>query len=347
MTPTRPAKSTVTARDVAREAGVSTGTVSRVINAHPAVTEDVRRKVLSAVERLGWQPNAVARSMRTARTRTIGCVFSDFRNPLYANIMQGAEEALAADNYTLMVASSGGSAAREASLIGLFASRRTDGLILSISDERDPRIVEAIRAARLPTVLIEREIDVDAYSVGTDHRGGIRKAVEYLFSLRHERIALLTGGQSTRAGLERLAGFIEAHKRAGKAVDPAMLRLESLSSDYAFSETQSLMEMKAPPTAILAGGNLMLAGVLRAAHILNLRLPQDLSVVCSGDTELAELATPSVTAIRWDLGAVGHRAASLLLSNFAGATIALGTRIELPNEIVLRGSCCPPFKANF
>src|SRR4051794_5094840 len=95
-------RSAVTARDVARAAGVSTGTVSRVVNAHPSVADDVRKKVAAAIERLGWQPNVVARSMRTASTRTIGCIFSDFRNPLYASVMQGAEEALAAENYTLM-----------------------------------------------------------------------------------------------------------------------------------------------------------------------------------------------------------------------------------------------------
>lgn len=338
----RPAKATVTARDVARAAGVSTGTVSRVINAHPAVAEGVRRKVLEAIERLDWQPNAVARSMRTASTRMIGCVFSDFRNPLYANIIQGAEEALAADNYALMVASSSGSASREASLIRLFASRRTDGLILSVSDEQSKEIVAAIRAANLPTVFVERELEVDAYSVGTDHRGGIRKAVDYLMSLGHERVALLTGGQKTRAGRERLAGFLDAYKAAGRSVHPEMLRLESLSSDYAFRETQGLMGLKAKPTAIIAGGNLMLAGVLQAAKVLNLTLPRDLSIICSGDMELAQLATPSVTAIRWDLGAVGREAANLLLSHFSGVEIASGTRIEVPNEIVLRDSCCPP-----
>lgn len=335
-------KANVTARDVARAAGVSTGTVSRVVNLHPAVAGDVRKKVLAAIDRLGWQPNAVARSMRTASTRTVGCVFSDFRNPLYANIIQGAEEALALENYTLMVASSGGSATREAALIRLFAGRKTDGLILSVSNEESQELIEAIRAAQLPTVLIERELKVNAYSIGTDHRGGIRKAVEYLFSLGHERIALLTGGKKTRAGRERVGGFVDAYRAAHKVLPSDMLRIESLSSEYAFRETQSLMEMTQPPTAVIAGGNLMLAGVLRAAHMRGLVLPRDLSVICSGDTELAELATPPVTAIRWDLAAVGRGAADLLLGRFRGATISDGTRIELPYEIILRQSCFRP-----
>lgn len=191
---------TTTARDVAKAAGVSTGTVSRVINAHPAVAKDVRQKVLSVIESLGWQPNAVARSMRTASTRTIGCIFADVRNPLYANIIQGAEQAFAESGYTLMVASSGGNSTREAKLIQLFASRRADGLILSNADEEDANIAAAITASGLPTVLVERNLPIEAYSVGTDHRGGMRRAVEYLFSLGHVRIALITGGRADAGG---------------------------------------------------------------------------------------------------------------------------------------------------
>jgi LacI family transcriptional regulator len=331
--------SAITAHDVAKAAGVSTGTVSRVINAHPAVAKDVRQKVLTAIQALGWQPNAVARSMRTASTRTIGCIFSDVRNPLYANIIQGAEQAFAECGYTLMVASSGGDSAREAKLIQLFASRRADGLILSNADEEDPDIAAAIKASGLPTVLVERDLPIEAYSVGTDHRSGMRRAVEYLFSLGHERIALITGGQRTRAGRERVGGYVDAYKQAGKVPQSGMLRLESLSSEYALSETQALLAMKSPPTAIIAGGNLMLAGVLRATQMGGVEIPSDLSIICSGDTDLAELATPPVTAIRWDLGAVGRESAKLLINRLSGALPPHFVRIEIPYEIVLRKSC--------
>jgi LacI family transcriptional regulator len=126
---------------------------------------------------------------------------------------------------------------------------------------------------------------------------------------------------------------------------PEMLRLESLSSEYAFSETQALLSMENPPTAIIAGGNLMLAGVLRATHMLNVKIPRGLSIICSGDTELAELATPPVTAVRWDLGAVGREAVKLLIGRLEGALVPPRTRIEVPNEIVLRKSCASPRRA--
>jgi len=334
----------VTAEDVAQLAGVSTGTVSRVVNRHPAVTAEVRQKVIVAMEQLGWQPNVIARSMRTATTRTIGCVFSNIRNPLYATIIQGAEEALARENYTLMVASSGESSAREAELIHLFAARRTDGLILSISDETNRTLIEAVKGAGLPTVMIERDLPLETFSVGTDHRRSMFAAVDYLISLGHRRIALVTGGEKTRAGRERIGGFVDAHNAAKLKLDPTLLRPKSLSSDYAFHETQLLMRLPDAPTAIIAGGNLMLAGVLRAAQMLKIAIPQDLSVISSGDTELAELATPPITAIRWDLTGVGRQAARLLVDHLNGLQKENSGRIELPSELVLRKSCASPGK---
>jgi LacI family transcriptional regulator len=337
-----PPRLRVTAEDVAQLAGVSTGTVSRVVNGHPAVTEEVRQRVTAAMGKLGWQPNVIARSMRTSTTRTIGCIFSNIRNPLYAAIIQGAEEAFARENYTLMVASSGESSEREAVLINLFAARRTDGLILSIADETSRQVIDAVKNARLPTVLIERDLPTDTFSVGTDHRRSMITAIDYLFSLGHRRIALVTGGKKTRAGRERVGGFVDAYKAANLELDTDLLRVESLASDYAFHETQALMRLPGPPTAIIAGGNLMLAGVLRAAHMMEISVPRDLSIICSGDTELAELATPPITAIRWDLAGVGREAARLLLAHLSGSQKATRIRIELPNEMVLRKSCAPP-----
>jgi LacI family transcriptional regulator len=212
---------------------------------------------------------------------------------------------------------------------------------LSLADESDQAVIRAVRTAGIPVVLIERDLPLDVDSVGTDHRSSIRGAVEYLFTLGHRRIALITGGQTNRAGRERLGGFVDAFREANVAIDPAMLRLESLSSDYGFRETQALLKLQEPPSAIIAGGNLMLAGVLRAAHLLNVRVPQELSIISSGDTELAELATPPVTAVRWDLAAGGRDAASLMLGRLGGTRRSEPTRIEVSFEIVLRKSCAP------
>ncbi len=139
-----------------------------------------------------------------------------------------------------------------------------------------------------------------------------------------------------------MRGFLDAFARAGLPAEGALVRAESLSADYAFAQTQHLLDLAAPPTALIAGGNLMLSGVLRAARTRDLRVPDDLSLISTGDTELAELATPPVTVVRWDLPAVGRHAAALLLSRLLNEAPPTPRRIELPTEIVLRRSCAPP-----
>jgi LacI family transcriptional regulator len=332
----------LTANDVARLAGVSVGTVSRVVNKNPTVAPKAKQKVEAAIAQLGWYPNAVAQSMRTATTRMIGCIFSDIRNPLYTSIIKGAEEALSAQGYALMVASSGENPDREAALIDLFTRRRADGLLLSLADESSQPVIDAIASANVPTVLVERDLPLDVASVGTDHRAGMKRATKYLISLGHQRIALISGGQKNRAGRERLRGYLDAMQDADLTVDQDLLRLDSLSSDYAFNETQHLLGLANPPTAIISGGNQMLAGVLRAARLRCVDIPDQLSVISSGDTELAELATPPVTVIRWDLEAVGREGATILLKIVGGAAARSLGRIELPSEIILRESCAPP-----
>ncbi len=278
----------------------------------------------------------------TAKTNTVGCIFSDIRNPLYTGVIRGADELLSQHNYALMIANSAGSTAQEVALINLFTRRRVDALILSLADETNKEMIAAVKAARIPTVLIERELPLPIPSVGTDHAGGLRQATDYLIGLGHRRIALVTGGKNTRAGRERVRGYMDSFAAHNLPLDTALLRLESLSVDYSFSETQHLLDLDDPPTAIISGGNLMLAGVLRATQMRNIEIPRQLSVISSGDTELAELATPPITVLRWDLGAIGRRAAELVLRRLRDRTAEIQGRVELPIEFILRRSCAPP-----
>lgn len=330
----------VTMRDVARLARVSLGTVSRVVNENPSVAVDARDRVLKAIEGLGWRPNAVARSMRTATTRTIGCIVPDIRNPLFAGIVKGAEEVLSERGYTLMVASSDEKPAQDRKLINLFLQRRTDGLLLAPTDDTDSATQTTIQDIESPTVLIERDLPIEFDSVASNQSHGIQSAVNYLFSLGHERIALVTGSRRNRAGRERHRGFELAFRSAGRSPDPALLRLESFSADYAYRETLDLLALREPPTALIVAGSFMLAGVLRATGVRSKRIPEDLSVISTGDTDLAELAPPSFTVIRWDLARLGREAATLLLERLANPSVSYEPRhLQIPTEVVLRKSC--------
>ncbi|MEI2415094.1 LacI family DNA-binding transcriptional regulator [Orrella sp. JC864] len=337
----RPAKR-ITVHDVAREAGVAIGTVSRVVNGAPTVKPQVRARVERAIALLGWTPSVAARAMRGVASRMVGFIFSDVRNPLYASMIKGAEDVLSEHGYLLVTASSDGRHERELALLDLFRRRRADGLLFAVEREDDPDVVRAVQQAGFPVVLLEREMSVALGAVGADHLNGTRQATEYLVGLGHRRIALVSGGRNNRVGRDRLAGLAQAHERAGLPLDPALLRLDSFASDYAFREVQLLLELPAPPTAIVAAGMHLLQGVLQALRIKGLSVPRDISLIASNDSPLAQLVTPAVSVIRYDGYALGREAALLLLRRLDQAQAPLQARVEIPTELVIRESCAPP-----
>jgi LacI family transcriptional regulator len=335
----------VTVRDVARAAGVAIATVSRVVNGVPTVAEEVRARVLVAIEELGWTPSVAAQSMRGISARMVGFIFSDIRNPLYAAMVKGAEDVLSEHGYILMVANSDGSAEREIALLDLLKRRGADALIFSVEDETSDHVLRSLKNSGMPVVLLERELQAPVNAVGADHLDGTLRAAEYLISLGHKRIAMISGGRGNKVARDRLRGLELAHQRAGLAVDPQLLKLDSFDKDYAFRETQMLLNLAHPPTAIIALGMHLLAGVLPAIRMRGLSIPNDISLIASNDSELAQLATPAITVIRYDASTLGREAARLLLRQLNGIQQPDGTRIQIPTELVLRGSCAiPPLK---
>jgi LacI family transcriptional regulator len=326
---------------VAKEARVSAGTVSRVTSNNPTVQPQIRARVLAAIKKLGYRPSAAAQSMRTAASKLIGCIVSDFSNPLYSAILRSAEPVLSEKGYTLIIASSDDRSDREIALFETFARRRVDGVIAVLSDETDRTLLQTVESAGFPVLLMERDAHFPADVIATDHSGGMRDAVMHLIELGHTRVALITGSTQTRSGRDRAAGYRAAHADARLPLDESLLRCESLTTAFAFEETQRLFSLPKPPTAIIAGGNLMLAGVLRALKKLGKSIPDDVSVISSGETELAELASPPITVIRWDLAAFGREAANLILRR-VGHPAAEPRRVIVPCELVLRNSCAAP-----
>jgi LacI family transcriptional regulator len=330
-----------TIRDVAREASVSVGTVSRVTSNNPTVSVEIRERVQFAIDRLGYFPNSFAQGMHLSETKLIGCLVSDISNPLYASVLRGSEKSLSAAGYTLVIASTDGEVTREVALLQTLVHRRVDGLMCVFSDEKDSRLLTALKKIKVPLVLMEREMGIRADSISTDHARGMADAVTFLLSLGHRRIGMVTGSLRTRSGRDRVLGYRRAHQSAGVSVDERLLRTGSLTTDYAFQETLGLMRLVKPVTAVIAGGNQMLAGVLRALGSLGKIVPTDVSVVSSGDTELAELAGPSITAIRWDLTSFGRQAAELLLRRLVEPETP-PQHILVPSELVVRRSCAKP-----
>jgi LacI family transcriptional regulator len=332
----------LTIRDVARSAAVAVGTVSRVLNKHPSVSREVRERVVEAIRILGYEPDAVAQSMRLRTTRTVACAIRDISIAGFGSFVKAAEEVLREAGYTLLLTNTDEQPQREIELLGTFAKRRVDGVIMTISDEGDEELRRALKEMRVPIVLMDRDIALDLDVVAIDHRGGARAAAAHLLGLGHRRIALLTGHATMRPAHERIAGFQEAHRRAGFAPEPDLIRCGGFSAEFGFEQLSALLASKKPPSAVVAGGMTMLPGVLRAIAAAGLRVPEDVSVIAGGDTDLAELSAPSVTAVRWSNADWGRNAVRLLLDRIEGHYDADPRRVTLATELVHRASCAPP-----
>jgi LacI family transcriptional regulator len=332
----------ITIRDVARAAGVSIGTASRVLNGKQTVSPEIRVRVKQAIEALGYRPNAVAQSMRRRSTQLIGCIIRDITIPSLAAFVRAAHDVLDEAGFSLLISNSEGREERERELLSRLRSQRTAGIMFGPYTPITEEFSSFMRKLEAPVVLVERDEPAWADAVMTDHAGSFRDATRHLLELGHRRILILTGDQRIYPARERLRGYREAHEALGLTIDPTMVRAESFLAVAGYRYTSSLLGGPEVPTAILSGGLDMLAGVLRAVKVRGLRIPADISIVASGDSELAELHTPAIGVARWDQAEVGRTAAGLLLGRIAGSVEAAPQHILLPSEFVARGSIGPP-----
>lgn len=321
-------------RDVAERAGVAMSTVSRVLSGHPDVGPDMRVRVMSAATELGYEPDILAQSLRTGETMTVGFVVGDISNPLMSQIARGAEASLRQSGRAILLTNSFNDPALDRQHIGLFNQRRVDGLILSISDDTDSETAQVVAELSIPYVLVDRQFaGVDAAAVLSDHSQGITQAFDYLVGSGHRRIGLVNGYLNVRPARERsqaLLGLAGMHQDV--SVD---IRNSSFTASHGFDSTIDMLSSDDPPTAIIAGSNQILVGILRALKKLTLRVGADVALVTIDDIPLSEFLDPPMPTISRDPEEMGRQAASLLLEMLAGGP---PRTIELPTRLRFAGS---------
>lgn len=327
--------------DVARQAGVSLGTASRVINQHPSVSQAKRVRVQQAIDALGYVPDKVAQSMRSHRSMTFACVMRDFMVPVLSSFVDAMQREVEVHGFSLMVASSYHDTQRELSLLKGFEQRRIDGLVIASSSETDADLLGAMRSVNFPVVLIDRDAPEHLDRVMINHAQGVRDAVHHLASLGHRAIALITGDPDLHPTRHRLQGYRQGMRECQLSVKSSWIRAVSFSPDVGYDETLRLLDGVHPPTAIIAGGSALLPGVLRAARERHLRIPQDLSVIAGADSDLARLSEPAITAIRWGHDELGRAAGQFLISRLHDESLA-AQQHQVDAELILRASCAPP-----
>lgn len=326
-------------REVADLAGVAISSVSRVLSGHSDVSPEMRVHVMKAIEQLGYQPNMLARGLRSQKTMSIGYVVSDISNPVLADTVTGAEARLRAAGYSLLLTNSEGDASLDASNIKLLLQRGVDGLLLSPSREDDPTSIEVIRGLEVPFVLVDRDPPpgVVAWTAGFDHRSGMAAATRHLVELGHRNVAVIIGGPRRPANARRL-GAEDTLRPLKNAV--AQVFDGDFSVDHGIAATQRILQLNPLPTAIIAGGNLIMQGSLRALHDAGIRVGTEMSLVGCDDMMVGELHDPQIAIVRRDTRALGVASADLLLEALRDPSDP--QHKLLPTEFVARASCAPP-----
>jgi LacI family transcriptional regulator len=327
-----------TIRRVAEAAGVSLGTVSRVLNAKGNVSPEIQATVNRVIGELGYRPNVAAQTMRSEVSRTVACVIRDSSVAGFAQFVRAADEVLSLAGYTLMLANSAGRIDRELELISRLTARRVDALLIAQSSEANEAFGMRLQETGIPVVLIDREKPAWADSVMLDHRAGTRQATEKLLQLGHRRIALLTGQPTLYPASERIIGYEQAFAAASLPVDRQLIRTGGFEAKFGFEQTSMLLYPAHRPTAIISGGIDMLPGIIRAIRARGLSIPADVSVVGSMNSDLADLHQPPISVEDWDYSEVGRIGANLALHRISTGQTREPRRVLVPTRFLVRES---------
>ena len=335
-----PKSSRVTLNDVAIRAGVDRSVVSRVLNDDPklSVRPETRQRVLDTIRQLGYRPNLAARSLRTSRAYMFGLVIPDFTNPMYFEIVKGAEQAAGRLGCGLMTASSTGVRAGLDQYIHLLGQGRVDGLLFA-GDDAGPELAQ-LRGPEVPWVMLNRApASSRRYVILDDERGG-RMAVEYLISLGHRRIGHLSGPMHADTARRRFAGYRAALTEANLSVDPELVVAADYTAAGGAHALPKLLSLPNPPTAVFVANVASAVGALHAAHALGTSIPGELSVIALHDIPLASHLVPGLTTVRMPLAELGRRAVELLSRR--GAEEDITEVVTEPVELVVRQSTAAP-----
>ncbi len=324
--------SRATLEDVARLAEVSGKTVSRVISGHPSVTDATRSRVWAAVRLLRFRPNQVARDLRSGGvSTTVGFVIGDLTNPFYSLVAAGIERTLSSESLTMILAGTGDDPAVEARVVGAMLERRVRALLLvPIAPEQS--YLEGERQLGTPIVCIDRPAhDLVADSVVFDNRGGAAEAVRSLVTAGHRRIAFIGSAPRLYTQGERLAGYRDALREAGIAVEPNLERMDAPDDQSAEQATRALLAMHDPPTGIFSANNRASIGVVQALK----EHPIPMAFIGFDDFDLASAL--GLTVVAHDPGDMGRQAALLALSRH-GDLSGAAHQIVVPTRLIRRGS---------
>ena len=327
-------------KDVAKKAGVSIATVSRVINNIGNVDPVTAKLVNSVIKELDYKPSKVAQRLRNqnSKSKFIGLILPDIQNPFYVDVIHGIEEKVWKEGYALVIGNFSQDEKKEQLYIDIFRSESVVGFIVAPVHGKDEKVEELIRSGN-SVVCVDRGLESNnADVVLMDNERGAYMAVDHLIRLGHKNIAHITGSPLIQTTAQRLSGYKKAFEDHGLQVNPDYVVGKDSTQKSGVELTEFLLNLPNPPSAIFTGNNLITLGVLETIHKKGLKIPEELAIVGFDDMSWSYALNPPLTAVRQSGFEIGQRAAELLLHRIEDPGRAI-TKLILRTELVVRKSC--------
>lgn len=326
---------------VAEEAGVSVFTVSAAINGTSRVSDELRGRVNAAIAKTGYKRNAVARSLKTGRTMTIGVTIGNITNPFYTDLVAVIQNVLHAAGYAMILCCNDGNLDLQREHVQLLQDRMVDGLIMTPVGN-DPQLRRALEGFAAPIVLVDRLVDkFESDAVLLDNRAAVSTVVRYLLSLGHRRIGFVSGPPDSFTGRERLAGFKQALADSKVKFEPELTQMGAFRIEEAYNAALGLLMAPKRPTAIFSANNQMAIGVMQAIRDMGLSCPDDISFASLDDFPWSSAFDPQLTTLAQPVATLAQRASQLMLDRIKGDFAGPPRRVTLLGELRIRKSCRP------
>jgi DNA-binding LacI/PurR family transcriptional regulator len=326
-------------KDVAREAGVSTATVSHVINNTRYVSDAVRERVLEAIERCDYYPNAQARSLASGRSHTLGLLVSDIMNPFFPELVKSIEMAAFELGYDVVLANTNYDAGRTSSYVRRIIERKVAGVALMTS-ELDTALIDELARRDVSVVFLDLGSAGEQMSnLVVNYAVGIKESIQHLVSLGHQQIAYISGPDHLRSAIKRREAFRDCMKHFFPATRPVIYKGD-FKIEGGRRAAYEMIERGGLPTAVVAANDLTALGAMQEFRVAGLKIPQDISIVGFDDIAFASLTDPPLTTVCLPRTELGRRAVEALMTTIEHPD-RQGVEIHIPTYLVMRGSTAP------
>jgi DNA-binding LacI/PurR family transcriptional regulator len=326
--------------EVAKRAGVSVATVSRVLNNSNNVNDVTRTKILKAIKDLNYQPNRVAKRLRSksVSSNLIGVLIPDIQNPFYVDVLRGIEDVASSNNYAIIMCNFGQDQERERMYLEILQSESIDGLIAAPASEDDPQLKKMLSNG-LPVVCVDRGLkDTDVDVVLVNNFDGAYKAVDHLVKQGYRRIAYISGLLTIPSSRLRERGYKEALQDNGIEIDQELIRYGDSKHESGVRLCEELLNMANPPDAVFTGNNLITLGALETIHRRGIKIPSEIAIVGFDDMYWSNSLNPPLTAVRQPAYEIGKRAGELLIQRIENPEREC-IQMILNAELKIRSSC--------